>query len=130
MQMDLSKVLSLSAFSTVEKGSWLFIPACCSLFHSVCLSLSFTALLPRPSALSPSYLDVSFHFTPTPHSPVSPWAFILPGCFLHKNTPIGRQAPLSDTIHCTRIDIKSVLTSTTEFLPHGGNCMLMAMQIL
>lgn len=51
----------------------------------------------------------------TPHSPESPGAFILAGCFLYENTPIGRQAPLSDTIHCTCIDMKSVLTSTTEF---------------
>lgn len=51
----------------------------------------------------------------TPHSPESPGAFILAGCFLYENTPIGRQASLSDTIHCTCIDMKSVLTSTTEF---------------
>lgn len=51
----------------------------------------------------------------TPHSPESPGAFILAGCFLYENTPIGRQAPLSDTIHCTCMDMKSVLTSTAEF---------------
>ena len=51
----------------------------------------------------------------TPHAPASPRAFILAGCSLYENTPIGRQAPLSDTIHCTCIDMKSVLTSTAEF---------------
>ncbi len=68
------------------------------------------------STLSPAYLDVLFLFHPSiPHSLASPRAFILAGCFLYENTPIGRQAPLSDTIHCTCIDMKNVLTSTAEF---------------
>lgn len=45
----------------------------------------------------------------------SPGAFILAGCSLYEKTPIGRQAALSDTIHCTCTDMKSVLTSTAEF---------------
>lgn len=78
--------------------------------------LSFYSCLsapPRPlSLLSGCFISL---LPSTPRSPASPGAFILAGCFLYENTPIGRQAPLSDTIHCTCIDMKSVLTSTAEF---------------
>lgn len=73
-------------------------------FSSSCLSIFLFMCFPP-----------HFSVTPTPHSPASPRAFIFPGCFLYENTPIGRQAPLSDTIHFTCIDMKSVLTSTTAF---------------
>lgn len=91
---------------SVEKES------CVTCFHFTTLSL-FLHLLSLFYHLSPGYF-VSLS-PPTPLSPVSPLAFILPGCFLYKNTPIGWQAPLSDTIHCTCVDMKSVLTSTAEF---------------
>ncbi len=87
----------------------------------VCFFFPFLPLYVSPStpALSlsaPVLSGCSISLLPsTPHSPASPRAFILAGCFLYENTPIGRQAPLSDTIHCTCIDMKSVLTSTTEF---------------
>lgn len=64
-----------------------------------------------------------FYFSPaldTSFRGVTRGAFILAGCFLYENTPIGRQAPLSDTIHCTCIDMKSVLTSTEPGFFCGG----------
>lgn len=76
------------------------------------LTMYLLALLHSLPFLSGCFISLS---PTTPHSPASPGAFILAGCFLYENTPIGRQAPLSDTIHCTCIDMKSVLTSTTEF---------------
>lgn len=82
-----------------------------SLFFPLSLYIS---PCPPPLPLLPIWIFISL-LPPTPHSPASPGAFILAGCFLYENTPIGRQAPLSDTIHCTCIDMKSVLTSTTEF---------------
>lgn len=67
----------------------------------------------RPLSLCPGCL---ISLLPSiPHSPESPVTFILAGCSLYENTPIGRQAPLSQTIHCTCTDMKSVLTSTTGF---------------
>lgn len=77
-------------------------------FFTSCLTL----IQPSLTLLSGCFFSL---LPPTPESPVSLGAFISPGCFLHKNTPIGRQALLSDTIHCPCMDMKSVLTSTTEF---------------
>lgn len=70
-----------------------------------------------PQVLCPlSFFPIwMFYFSPaldTSFRGVTRGAFILAGCFLYENTPIGRQAPLSDTIHCTCIDMKSVLTSS------------------
>lgn len=88
-----------------DKNGW-FIFSFLSLYSSLSTPLRSLSFLQGCSiSLLPS----------TPHSPASPRAFILAGCFLYENTPIGRQAPLSDTIHCTCIDMKSVLTSTTDF---------------
>lgn len=115
MQMTQSKVLSLSTFYQSEKGAgFSFLLA--SHFFTACLSLFlFMPLLSLLLSLSLLFGGFISLLPPTPHSPASPGAFILAGCFLYENTPIGRQAPLSDTIHCTCIDMKSVLTSTTEF---------------
>lgn len=48
---------------------------------------------------------------PSPSTPRLSRLSSLLGRFLYENPPIGSQAPLSDTIHCTRADMKSVLTS-------------------
>lgn len=112
MQMAQSKVVFIYIFTV---GSWIFIPTCLSLFHGMFayLSLYVTPSTPLLS-LSPIWM---FHFSLTPrhltlrrHPGLSSWQ----GAFLYENTPIGRQAPLSDTT-CTCIDMKSVLTSTTDF---------------
>lgn len=113
MQMSPVKNTVFIYISSVWKGRWVFIPTRLSLFRFMFVYLSLHV---SPSALSllPIWM-FDFSLTPTPHSLASPRAFIVAGCFLYENTPIGRQAPLSDTIHRTCIDMKSVLTSTTEF---------------
>lgn len=50
-------------------------------------------------------------FRPSPSTPRLSRLSSLLGRFLYENPPIGSQTPLSDTIHCTRADMKSVLTS-------------------
>lgn len=96
---------------TLTKRSWGHFYSGCDGFYPLhSCSPEFLVHLP-----SPPYLDVLFLFCPPhlilqSHRGPSSWR----GCFLYKNTPIGRQAPLSDTIHCSHMDMKSVLTSATE----------------
>lgn len=56
----------------------------------------------------------SLFFRPSLSTPRLSRLSSLPGRFLYENPPIGSQAPLSDTIHCTRADMKSVLTSAAQ----------------
>lgn len=63
-----------------------------------------------PPSRSSQDPDASF-FRPSLSTPRLSGLSSLPGRFLYENPPIGSQAPLSDTIHCTRADMKSVLTS-------------------
>lgn len=116
MQMTHQKYcLYLDFFSLKRKlsfHSYLLLTFWWHVCVSSSLSLSFHTFTLSLSFLSGYFISL---LLPTSHSPASPGAFILAGCFLYENTPIGRQAPMSDTIHCTCIDMKSVLTSTTEF---------------
>lgn len=110
------KVVSLSAFLQPEKeAKFSFLLAS----HFSRNMFVFHPPYVSPSTPSCSFLPLDVSFLSLTRnislSPASPGAFILAGCFLYETTPMGRQAPLSDTIHCTCIDMKSVLTSPTEF---------------
>lgn len=78
-----------------------------------CQEMSSGPVSDKESLCPPSLSSTSERFIsrPCPSTPRLSRLSSLPRRFLYENPPIGSQAPLSDTIHCTRADMKSVLTS-------------------
>lgn len=114
MQIAQSKVLSLSTFLQSQKGSWVFIPTCLSLFRRMFVYLS---LYVTPSTPLLSLLPIwVFHFFLTSDTSLSG---VTQGFHLGRVLSFMRILQLADKrpcqTTCTCIDMKSVLTSTTEF---------------